>query len=133
MATRAKTGCREAGCPRLVAEPGRCAQHTKAQRSADDKRRGSSTQRGYGSRWQRYRAWRLQQPEYTLCVMCDAAGRITPATDVDHIVRVNGADDPLFWDRSNHQSLCHRCHSIKTAQEGRERGRGGRIATEGRR
>jgi 5-methylcytosine-specific restriction protein A len=37
------------------------------------------------------------------------------ATDVDHIRRVSGADDPLFWDASNHQPVCHSCHSRKTA------------------
>jgi 5-methylcytosine-specific restriction protein A len=35
----------------------------------------------------------------------------------DHIVAVTGPDDPLFWDKTNWQPICHTCHSIKTAKE----------------
>jgi 5-methylcytosine-specific restriction enzyme A len=35
---------------------------------------------------------------------------------VDHITPHKG-DRQMFWDRSNWQSLCHRCHSRKTARE----------------
>jgi 5-methylcytosine-specific restriction endonuclease McrA len=44
-----------------------------------------------------------------LCRMCDAVGRVTPATVCDHIQDHKG-DAALFWDRSNHQSLCKPCH-----------------------
>lgn len=47
---------------------------------------------------------------------------------VDHIVPHKG-DLSLFWSRSNWQSLCKRCHDIKTAMEdggfGRRRAGGG--------
>lgn len=36
---------------------------------------------------------------------------------VDHIQRISGENDPLFYDESNLQALCRRCHSKKTAQE----------------
>ena len=52
--------------------------------------------------------------EHSLCVR---QGRVTPARDVDHVQRVLGANDPLFWDPANHQSLCASCHSTKTATE----------------
>lgn len=45
-------------------------------------------------------------------------------TDVDHIIPVDGPDDPRFWDPENHQSLCHACHSAKTMAEQNERRRG---------
>ena len=45
------------------------------------------------------------------------AGLITVATDVDHIVRVSGPDDPRFFDETAVQSLCHACHARKTAME----------------
>lgn len=50
------------------------------------------------------------------CEECLRHGLRTPATEVDHIIPHKG-DRGLFWDRKNWQSLCHRCHSIKTARE----------------
>lgn len=43
---------------------------------------------------------------------CDKAA----ASVVDHIIPHKGNDD-LFWDMSNHQALCKKCHDIKTATE----------------
>ncbi|MGN8738508.1 HNH endonuclease signature motif containing protein [Bilifractor sp. HCP3S3_D3] len=43
---------------------------------------------------------------------CDMAS-LHPATVVDHIVPHRG-DPKLFWDRSNWQALCKRCHDKKT-------------------
>ncbi|MDO5531413.1 HNH endonuclease [Sutterella sp.] len=78
------------------------------------RKRGSSTARGYGSHWQRLRAAFLR--EHPLCEICKEAGRLTPATDVDHIIPHRG-DQALLWDRDNLQALCHECHSRKTARE----------------
>lgn len=89
--------------------------------------RASSSERGYGRRWQRYREYFLRNVE-PLCRRCRAEGRSEQATDVDHITPVTGPDDPLFWETSNHQGLCHSHHSRKTATEDRSRGRGQRGA-----
>lgn len=89
-------------------------------------RPSSSTKRGYNYRWQRYREHWLTL--YPMCgdrvngpsaehSECRRKGLITAATDVDHIERVHGARDDRFWDSSNHQSLCHACHSMKTQAE----------------
>lgn len=43
-------------------------------------------------------------------------GLIEQATDLDHIEPHRG-DMTLFWDHDNWQSLCHSCHSAKTASE----------------
>jgi 5-methylcytosine-specific restriction protein A len=51
-------------------------------------------------------------------VLCKAAGRLEPATVVDHVVPHRG-DERLFWDKGNWQGLCKRCHDAKTACEGR--------------
>jgi len=76
--------------------------------------RGSAAKRGYGRRWQQARRrWLVQHP---LCVMCQAAGRVVPATVVDHIIPHRGAAR-LFWDRENWQSLCERHHNAKSAME----------------
>ncbi|WP_423837057.1 HNH endonuclease [Sutterella wadsworthensis] len=43
-------------------------------------------------------------------------GRLTLATDVDHIKPHRG-DPILLFDEKNLQALCHACHSRKTASE----------------
>lgn len=73
--------------------------------------RASSSQRGYGSRWQKARITYLaRNPD---CVMCGKK-----ATVVDHIIPHKG-DQQLFWDSaSNWQSLCKICHDkAKAIQE----------------
>lgn len=77
-----------------------------------DATRPSSSARGYGKRWGRYR--RAFIARHPLCVMCQRNGRLVSATQVDHIRAVTGPGDPLFWDESNHQALCRSCHSRKT-------------------
>ena len=52
-----------------------------------------------------------------LCAHCDKEGRLTLATQVDHIQPVSGPDDPLFWEPTNHQPLCQSHHSQKTRAE----------------
>lgn len=46
-----------------------------------------------------------------LCVWCGDT-----ANTVDHIVS-HGGDDSLFWDESNLQPLCARCHGAKSMHE----------------
>lgn len=83
--------------------------------ASDSWRAGKHTahQRGYGYRWQQAsKGWLRSHP---LCVYCEAQGRVTAATDVDHIVPHRG-DMVLFWDNTNWQSLCGPCHKAKTAR-----------------
>jgi 5-methylcytosine-specific restriction protein A len=79
-----------------------------------DAQRGSSTERGYGSRWQSVRAGYLRS--HPLCRRCEEAGQLVPATVVDHIVAHKG-DRSLFWNSDNWQPLCKSCHDRKTATE----------------
>lgn len=47
-----------------------------------------------------------------LCVLCERAGRLSVATDLDHIVAlVNGGGN----EEENLQGLCAACHVDKTA------------------
>lgn len=64
-----------------------------------------------GRPWSRKRQRILERDCY-LCVPCSKQGRITEATEVDHIVPVakGGTDDD-----SNLQSICVACHEAKTA------------------
>ncbi|WEE38348.1 MULTISPECIES: HNH endonuclease [unclassified Acinetobacter] len=75
----------------------------------------SSTQRGYGYKWQQYRLKFLQLNP--LCTYCERQGLVTEATVVDHIKPHKG-DKQLFWDTNNQQSLCASCHSsVKQSEE----------------
>jgi 5-methylcytosine-specific restriction enzyme A len=81
-----------------------------------DRQRPSAARRGYGSRWRRVRdAFLARHP---LCSACEAAGRVVPATVVDHVLPHRG-DQRLFWDERNWTAMCKRCHDAKTAREGR--------------
>jgi len=60
--------------------------------------------------WRKLRATVLQ--EEPLCRMCAAQGLTVVATDVDHI-----HNDPSDNRRESLQSLCHECHSRKTARD----------------
>lgn len=65
--------------------------------------------------WRKVRAYHLKSE--SLCVFCREAGRLTPATVVDHIKPHRG-NKTLFWDAANLQSLCKLCHdSVKQSLE----------------
>lgn len=115
MATRAKTICRHPGCSALINEAGYCQKHQKQAVGWFRTSQGSSTARGYGGRWRWLRKQVLERDGY-LCCECKKVGRLTPATEVDHIIPKSqgGTDEP-----DNLQSLCNACHKIKTAREGR--------------
>ena len=92
--------------------------HGAAKRLASNARATAVRQasRLYATSHKVWRAHREQQlNDYPLCKHCMGEGRITPATDVDH---VNGrADRAEDYTPDNYQSLCKSCHSIKTADE----------------
>lgn len=106
--------CRWPGCPALTTVGRFCPAHTKDDRRQVDQRRGTAAQRGYGHRWQKYRAGFLSS--HPLCASCERQGKITAAVVVDHITPHKG-DQELFWVMSNHQALCEECHNRKTATE----------------
>ena len=84
-------------------------------RSAGD----GATARGYNYRWQQERERFLRSRP--LCCYCERKGRVEPAVVVDHIIPHRG-DASLFWNKSNWQPLCKRCHdSTKAKEEGRGR------------
>ncbi|CAG9184237.1 HNH endonuclease [Cupriavidus respiraculi] len=115
MPSKAPRPCRHPGCPRYAAGgTAYCADHAVKRSTEAEERRGSSAARGYGGKWQRERAEYLKANP--ICVEHRKAGRIVPATVVDHIVPHKG-DQRLFWRRSNWQALCKSCHDRKTARE----------------
>jgi 5-methylcytosine-specific restriction protein A len=111
--------CLYPGCTNRV-ERGYCDDHA---RPAEQARRGSSNDRGYGWRWRkRARAFLVEHP---LCgqragslapVMsqCFDERRVTAAVQVDHVEPHRG-DQALFWDETNWQALCRPCGARKSA------------------
>lgn len=117
MARRPFKPCNAQGCSAITRNPRYCDSHAHLLKGTERSRqrpRESSTQRGYGYKWQQARAAYLQA--HPLCVRCEQDGRVTAATDLDHIIPHKG-DQKLFWNRSNWQPLCKACHSAKTASE----------------
>lgn len=98
--------------------PSRSPQHrlvpvrTKAQRDRDHDSRREAEQPWRV--WYRTAQWCKARASFLaanpLCVMCDAKGRVTPATVVDHI-RPHRGDYEMFWSAWNWQPLCASCHS----------------------
>ena len=73
----------------------------------------TTTQRGYGGRWQKLR--RLILARDVWCQPCLANGDHRQADQVDHIVpKTLGGTDA----EKNLQAICEPCHRVKTAKEG---------------
>ena len=112
MPYKPKHPCAYPGCPELVlAGEKYCEKHRKQAQKEYNKRRGSSTQQGYGSRWRRIR--KMQLSSYPLCAECLRHGRTTVATEVHH-----RDGNPSNNQSNNLESLCKECHSRITAKEG---------------
>lgn len=111
MPYRPKTPCRHPGCPELV-EPGRlyCEKHLPLHPEVTR----TYNKKIYNKRWEKFSKAYLQA--HPLCVECMKQGKYTKATVVDHIIPHRG-NQKLFWDQSNMQPLCKRCHDRKTLTE----------------
>ena len=82
-------------------------------RRAYDTQRGSASARGYDRPWQHFRRQILN--ERPLCQDCEAADRITAATEIHHIRKLRDRPD-LKCDAGNVMSLCAPCHATRTAR-----------------
>ena len=111
--------CNHAGCWMLTT--GRyCPRH--APMHEQDRKRGARKSPEAQARhklytrtgWKAIRAEQLAKEPF--CAACARLGLRVRATDVDHI-QPHGGDRQLFADKTNLQSLCHACHSRKTAAE----------------
>jgi len=78
--------------------------------------RPSAFKRGYNTYWKQLRLSKLHRDP--LCAHCQAKGRVTMATEVDHILplKEGGTNN---W--NNLQALCKSCHSKKTMTEFHEK------------
>jgi len=113
MPIRAPRVC---ACGRVHAAGERCPQtvaRDKARKARFDEQRPSARARGYDTKWDKARKTYLVA--HPRCARCGA-----PATVVDHVTPHRG-DMKLFWQRSNWQPLCTRCHSSTKQSEERRR------------
>ena len=101
--------CPVAGCPALV-RAGRCQVH----QARDHDRPNADVRAWYHTaQWRRIRQCVLWA--HPLCVQCQTDGRISEATDVDHIDPHQG-NLAKFYDYANLQGLCASCHARKTRE-----------------
>jgi 5-methylcytosine-specific restriction protein A len=99
--------CATHRCPGRAKNGRYCAKCAKrAQKRRAPEKRASSAKRGYGANWRKIRAAHLKK--HPLCVVCGE-----PATNVDHIIPLAKGGTNAS---SNLQSMCHSCHSRKTAK-----------------
>ena len=85
-----------------------------------DRRRGSAQERGYDSTWHDVRAIKVEMNP--LCEDCEANGLTVLVDEVDHIIPINGKNDPLRLDMENLRSRCKACHTRKTRLDASIRG-----------
>lgn len=115
---RAARVCAADGCNELVMTGSRCTRHAlvTAQQAAqrDKQKRGTAKERGYDGTWRRLRDKHIHANP--LCAHCLLNHRVVPGTQVDHRIPHCG-DESLRLDPNNLQTLCARCHSIKTTTE----------------
>lgn len=113
MPSRPRRPCQHPGCG-VLSHATYCDRHTTQRHRERQRRRGTTTQRGYGADWQRLRDRKVAANP--LCEECLTRGETSPAEEVDHIIPIERRPDlRLVWD--NLQSLCSTCHARKTAHE----------------
>jgi 5-methylcytosine-specific restriction protein A len=111
-----QTTCHQLGCDNAkVNHSYFCIEHGGS-RTIELSARRKALAAKYGSKqWKQFRQIHLSK--YPLCARCQSLGKITPASDVDHIYPHKMQLDK--WMGNRFQSLCRPCHSIKTALEKR--------------
>ena len=114
MPLKPQRPCRHAGCTQLTRD-GYCPEH-KPQQEACRSVEGQSWRWLYQTDMWRNDLRPAQLLHQPFCQSCAAKRIRTTATDVDHIKPHRGNQN-VFQDSANLQSLCHSCHSQKTARE----------------
>ena len=107
--------CKHPGCPGLT-HARYCEQHSHLEQAeAEDyrARRDPKINKRYDHAWRKIRNRYIAA--HPVCAHCQEQGRITPATEVDHIIPLEHGGT---HDEANLQALCKPCHSAKTARDG---------------
>jgi len=110
-------GCSYPGCGEIVAAGVTyCVDHDRTvERDRSMSHESRKWHKLYDRKWREAAALYLSR--HPLCSACGSVRIVTAAQVVDHIIPHKG-DRSLFWDRSNWQGLCKRCHDVKTQGEG---------------
>jgi 5-methylcytosine-specific restriction protein A len=116
MPARPASPCAYDGCPNLSRDgTGRCENHPRSPKDYGKKKWQASdteTPRIKGSRRQKLR--RILFDKHPLCILCQIHGRVSLATQRDHITPLSAGGTE---DEDNTQGLCEQCHEAKTYQE----------------
>lgn len=89
---------------------GRCDRCSKTKRTKHNR---TTRERGYGYDWQKFRDTYLR--EHPLCMDCLAEGKVEPATEVHHRVKIRH-DAELRLEPTNCMALCDDCHNVRSAK-----------------
>ncbi|MFW8589830.1 HNH endonuclease [Glaciecola sp. 2405UD65-10] len=117
MPSRPAKCCRVAKCKELVRDhsnQGYCLKHKdRAGWGNNERLKGNAHERGYDHNWRKLKAL-VHQRDKHLCQSCLAKGIAKTGTHCDHKIpkHQGGKDHP-----SNLQTLCSKCHGLKTAIE----------------
>jgi 5-methylcytosine-specific restriction protein A len=113
MPSKIKKTCNKIGCPNLTTERfcNTCKEtELKKEQKEYDQQRGTSAQRGYGSKWSKQSKHEKGRPENQFCYI--RGPRCTHLVEtMDHITPVS-KDDPLFKDPNNHGPACQWCNFV---------------------
>lgn len=105
MPYKPKKPCKWPGCPRLT-DGLYCSEHKAlADKNYNQYIRSPEHNKKYGPQWRKIR--NRYAKKHPLCERCLKEGRLTPMTEVHHILPVNRGGSN---DESNLMSLCHSCH-----------------------
>ena len=123
MARLPGRACRWPGCPEIVyGKHTYCEAHrAEVKRDRDERRkkhdkdydnkRASARERGYDTKWDKFRAWFLQQPGNQYCKRClELDDALVLAEVVHHIIPISERPD-LRLVPDNCQPLCYQCHT----------------------
>lgn len=119
MALKSKKPCAYPMCPELISEGKYCKEHLALARKEYNKHHRNNHTANNKSLYN-MPAWKKASKAHLrakpLCAECERQGNYKEAQCVDHIEPHNG-DMNKFWNTENWQSLCNRCHAIKTRLE----------------
>ena len=108
-ASKPKKPCNHPGCLILIPSGERfCERHAELKEKAYDKRRGSSTSRGYDGAWKKLR--NLKRSISPLCEECLKVNRVTPLSVIHHIKSIEDFPEGRL-DINNLKSLCQPHHN----------------------
>lgn len=112
---KARKYCAAFPCNQIAVNGAYCAEHKPAAAPKE-------TDSFYLSvSWRRFRNWYLKN--HSLCEQCEREGRLIPADMVDHVIEIK--DGGALTSEENAESLCWKCHAVKTARAKNHRKSGG--------